>query len=144
MNQSASPPSAAAPEDLPSAPCLEEQAWGPLTLTREGILLLDAAGSVTAANARALELLRCTLPALTGHSFWLAVPAEVAAQHQDITEQVLRYSERHAFIAHQKPEKARLNTLSDGILLGMLSIFGRPAQSSACSACWKTANAITS
>ena len=106
MNQPASPPSDSAQESLPSSSCLDEQAWDPLRLTHEGILLLDAAGIVTAANARALELLHCTLPALSGHSFWAAIPPEVAAQHQDITEQVLLNSDRHVFIAHQRAQKS--------------------------------------
>ena len=81
-----------------------ELAWGPLDLSNDGIVLLDANGRITDANARALALLQCTLPAVSGGDFWDAVPQEVAEQHESATGQALSSSARYSFVANQKFE----------------------------------------
>ncbi|MBK5205479.1 MAG: PAS domain-containing protein [Polaromonas sp.] len=78
-----------------------ELAWRPLDLANDGIVLLDESGKITEANARALELLRCTLPSVSGRDFWDAVPEEIAEQHQSATDKALSTSARHAFVANQ-------------------------------------------
>ncbi|MDP2257443.1 MAG: ATP-binding protein [Polaromonas sp.] len=79
-------------------------AWDPLDLANDGIVLLDGNGRITDTNARALALLQCTLPAVSGRDFWDAVPNEIAAQHESATVKALQTSARHAFVAHQKFE----------------------------------------
>lgn len=79
-------------------------AWGPLGLVNDGIVLLDAEGQITDANARALELLQCTLASVLGRDVWEAIPEEIAEQHESATTKALRASPRHAFVAHQKFE----------------------------------------
>jgi PAS domain S-box-containing protein len=78
-----------------------ELAWGPLDLADEGVVLLDVSGKISEANDRALELLHCTLPAVSGRDFWDAVPEEIAEQHQSATDKVMSSSARHAFVANQ-------------------------------------------
>lgn len=81
-----------------------ELAWRPMDLANDGIVLLDENGQITEANARALELLRCTLPSVSGRDFWDAVPEEIAEQHQSATDKALSTSARHAFVANQSFE----------------------------------------
>lgn len=78
-----------------------ELAWRPADLANDGIVLLDESGQITEANARALELLHCTLPSVSGRDFWDAVPEEIAEQHQSATDKALSTSARHAFVANQ-------------------------------------------
>ena len=83
-----------------------QQGWGPLDLTHDGIVLLDDKGSVLDANARALEFLHGTLSDVSGYDFWDVVPQEIAEQHQNATDQALRSSVRHTFLAHQSFENS--------------------------------------
>lgn len=78
--------------------------WTPLGLANDGMVRLDARGRITDANARALELLQCTLEAVSGRDFWDAVPEEIAEQHESATTKALQASARHAFVAHQRFE----------------------------------------
>ncbi|MDO9215645.1 MAG: PAS domain S-box protein, partial [Lacisediminimonas sp.] len=78
--------------------------WTPLGLANDGMVRLDARGRITDANARALELLQCTLEAVSGRDFWDAVPEEIAEQHENATTKALQASARHAFVAHQRFE----------------------------------------
>jgi PAS domain S-box-containing protein len=78
--------------------------WSPLELTDDGIVLVDGNGLITAANAKALELLHCTLPAVSGRELWGAVPEEIAEQHESATVKALLTSARHVFVAHEKFE----------------------------------------
>jgi PAS domain S-box-containing protein len=94
----------AANSTLPST----QQGWGPLDLTLDGILLLDDKGLILDANAQALELLHCSLPAVSGHDFWDVVPQEIAEQHQDATDLALGSSDRYSFTAHQSFENSRV------------------------------------
>ncbi|MCJ7799060.1 MAG: PAS domain-containing protein, partial [Polaromonas sp.] len=79
-------------------------AWGPLGLVNDGIVLLDAGGYITDANARALELLQCTLASVSGRDVWEVIPEEIAEAHERATDKALQASPRHAFVAHQKFE----------------------------------------
>ena len=94
----------------PELPCaqpageLAKQAWGVLDLSFEGIMVLDENVGILHANARALELLQCTLAAVSGRDFWDAVPPEIAEQHQNATDQALISSTRHSFVGYQKFE----------------------------------------
>jgi len=81
-----------------------ELGWGPLEQAGDGTVLLDGQGRITEANARALELLHCALPALAGLDFWEAVPEDITEQHQSATGQALTFAARHAFVAHDKFE----------------------------------------
>lgn len=88
-----------------SGPCGSKAlAWDSLELANEGIVLLDENGRISHANARALALLQCTLPAIFGRDVWDAVPKEIAAQHEGATVKALLTSARHVFVAHQKFE----------------------------------------
>ena len=80
------------------------QAWGPLDLTYDGIVLLDEALVVTAANARALEFLCCMLPAVLGRGFWQMVPPEVAMAHEFSTHEALKNGVQHAFTVQHRLE----------------------------------------
>lgn len=86
---------------LPSAAGL---AWSSLDLASEGIVLLDGAGRITIANAQAMALMRCTLPAVIGRDFWDAVPEEIAELHQDATGMALSASGHHTFVGNMKFE----------------------------------------
>ena len=79
-------------------------AWEALELSSDGIMVLDEKTAIIHSNARALALLRCALPDVSGCQFWDAVPEEVAEQHQDATDQALLASTQHSFVAHQKFE----------------------------------------
>ena len=79
-----------------------DRAWGPLDLTDDGIVLLDAKFAITDANALALELLQSALSAVSGREIWDVLPEEIAEQYQAATEQALGKSARHTFVAHQK------------------------------------------
>ncbi|MEO5660284.1 MAG: ATP-binding protein [Polaromonas sp.] len=92
----------AASSSLPST----QQGWGPLDLTLDGIVLLDDKGNIRDANARALEFLHNSLPAMTGYDFWDVVPQEIAEQHQNATDEALRSSERYTFVVHQNFENS--------------------------------------
>ncbi len=76
--------------------------WGPLDLTGDGIVLLDAKLAITDANALALELLQSTRSALAGREFWDIVAEEIAEQHQGATESALASAVQHCFVAHQQ------------------------------------------
>ncbi|MDO8458849.1 MAG: ATP-binding protein [Burkholderiaceae bacterium] len=78
--------------------------WSPLGLANDGTVRLDGRGCITDANARALELLQCTLAAVSGRDIWDAVPEEIAEQHESATINALQTSGRHAFVAHQRFE----------------------------------------
>ena len=75
--------------------------WGPLDLTGDGIVLLDAAQCITDANALALDFLQSTQSAVAGREFWDTVPETMAEQHQGVTEQALASAPQHRFVAHQ-------------------------------------------
>ena len=81
-----------------------ELGWSPLGLANDGMVRLDGRGRITDANARALELLQCTLTAVAGRDFWEAVPEEIAEQHESAATKALQTSTRHAFVAHQRFE----------------------------------------
>ena len=76
--------------------------WGPLDLTSDGIVLLDARQFITDANERALELLQSTHSAVTGREFWDILPEQIAEQYQDATEHALAGAQQHRFVAHQE------------------------------------------
>ncbi|MBT9476965.1 ATP-binding protein [Polaromonas sp.] len=78
--------------------------WSPLGLANDGMVRLDGSGRITDANARALELLQCTLEAVSGRDIWDAVPEEIAEQHESATIKAMQTSGRHAFVAHQRFE----------------------------------------
>lgn len=81
------------------------QAWGaPLGLVSDGVVLLDGDGRITDANARALELLQCTLAAVSGRDVWEVIPEEIAEQHESATVNALQAAPRHTFVAHQEFE----------------------------------------
>jgi PAS domain S-box-containing protein len=83
-----------------------QQGWGVLDLTLDGIVLLDHKGIILDANTRALEFLHSALSAVSGHDLWDVVPQEIAKQHQEATDQALRSSARHTFLAHQSFENS--------------------------------------
>ena len=93
---------AAASSALPAAP----KSWGPLDLTKDGIVLLDGKGNVLDANLRALELLHGKLPEISGYDFWDVVPQEIAEQHQEATSKALGAAVKYSFIAHQNFENS--------------------------------------
>ncbi|OGA95712.1 MAG: PAS domain-containing sensor histidine kinase [Burkholderiales bacterium RIFCSPHIGHO2_12_FULL_61_11] len=76
-------------------------AWRPADLANDGVVRLDQSGQITEANARALGLLHCTLPSVSGRDFWDAVPEEIAEQHRSATDRALSSSARHAFVGNQ-------------------------------------------
>ncbi|MBC7610283.1 MAG: PAS domain S-box protein [Polaromonas sp.] len=84
------------------------KAWGPLDLTGEGLVLLNAKGQITEINAQALRFLNCILPDLTGRDFWDAVPPEIVNEHQSSTGRALASSAQHVFVVHNKFEGAWL------------------------------------
>ena len=86
------------PRDTASAAM---QDWGPLDLTGDGIVLLDAAQAIMDANALALELLQSTHAAVAGREFWDILPEQIAEQYQDATTQALANASQHRFVAHQ-------------------------------------------
>ncbi|MEO7400290.1 MAG: ATP-binding protein [Polaromonas sp.] len=92
------------PDSAPggTGPAVNAPDWGPLDLTSDGIVLLDARLSITDANALALELLQSTRSAVTGREFWDILPEQIAEQHQGATEQALGHLPRHSFVAHQE------------------------------------------
>ncbi|WP_332775472.1 ATP-binding protein [Polaromonas sp.] len=75
-----------------------------LELANEGILILDDACQITAANSRAQVILRSTLPSLTGADFWDVVSEDVAKQHQRPTSKALKSSSSHVFVAYHRFE----------------------------------------
>lgn len=75
--------------------------WRPTDMANDGVVRLDEGGRITELNARALELLHCTLPDVSGRDFWDVVPEEIAEQHQSATDKALSTSARHAFVANQ-------------------------------------------
>ncbi|MFZ3139541.1 sensor histidine kinase [Polaromonas sp.] len=83
-----------------------QPAWGPLDLTLDGIVLLDEKAVILDANARALEFLHSSLPAITGYSLWDVVSQEVAREHEDATEVALASSALYSFIAHESFENS--------------------------------------
>jgi PAS domain S-box-containing protein len=80
------------------------QSWGLLDLSSEGIVVLNEAQVVTAANARALEFLCCLLPAVAGHDFWQVVPPEVALAHEFAAHEALKSGAQYVFTVHHKLE----------------------------------------
>ena len=80
------------------------QAWEALEFSSDGILVLDEASVIVRCNGRALELLQCGLSNVSGCDFWDAVPAQIAEQYQDTTDEALRLSPGHTFVAHQEFE----------------------------------------
>jgi PAS domain-containing protein len=113
-----------------------ELAWGPLDLADEGVVLLDVSGKITETNDRALELLHCTLPAVSGRDFWDAVPEEIAEQHQSATDKAMSSSAYHAFVANQAFEGSWVEYTFRRQRSGPLR--------KGCSSRWRTASAITS
>lgn len=89
------------PDDPPQARD-HARDWGPLDLTSDGIVLLDAAQAITDANALALTLLQSTRCAALGRNFWHIVPEQIAEQYQGTTEQALASAQPHRFVAHQE------------------------------------------
>jgi PAS domain S-box-containing protein len=85
-----------------SAQAENAREWGPLDLTGDGIVLLDAKLAITDANALALELLQSTQSAVVGREFWDIVSEEIAEQHQGATEAALASAVQHSFVAHQQ------------------------------------------
>lgn len=78
-----------------------DQGWGPLDLCTDGIVLLDAQWTVTAANAPALELLQSTLSAVLTQEIWDILPEALAESQQDAAEQALRAAASYSFVDHQ-------------------------------------------
>ncbi len=76
--------------------------WGPLDLTSDGIVLLDARQAITDANRLAFVLLQSTRSAVAGRNFWDIVPEKIAEAHHGATEQALANAGRHSFVVHQK------------------------------------------
>ena len=83
-----------------------QQRWGPMDLTLDGIVLLDASGTVIDANLMALELLRTSMPAIIGQNLWDVVSQEGASQHEDASEIALAESERYVFVIHESFENS--------------------------------------
>ena len=86
------------------ADALAMQAWEALELSSEGIMVLDNKFVLIHSNTQALALLQCTLADVSGRDFWEAVPAKIAEQHQEATEQALLCSTQCSFVGHQKFE----------------------------------------
>jgi signal transduction histidine kinase len=75
-----------------------------LDLATEGIMLLDPAGRILAANSRAHELAHSALAALPGNEFWEALPEHIAEEHRGGAEQALAAGDTHQFVAHHEFE----------------------------------------
>lgn len=91
-----------------SPPEQSREAWDVLDLSSDGIMVLDEKAVIIHSNARALALLQCTLPDMSGCDFWDAVPPETAAQFQEATDQALLDSTMHSFVAHRKFENTSI------------------------------------
>ena len=136
--------------EAPDWPCVKPasasatQAWKALELTSDGVMVLDEKAVIIHSNTRALGLLRCTLPDVSGCDFWDAVPAEVAEEYQDATDLALLSSVRHSFVAHQKFENTSVEYTFRRQSPGYVSTSGKLVQPKGCSASSTIANATTS
>lgn len=84
----------------------ERQQRDPMDLTLDGIVQLDTSGAIVEANLKALELLRTSLAASSGHNLWDVVPQEVASQHEEASELALAESARYVFVVHESFENS--------------------------------------
>lgn len=71
-----------------------------LELASQGIIALDAGGTIVALNRQAQALMHSTGASLSGMEFWEAVPELVAENHRSVAEQALRSGLAHVFVAH--------------------------------------------
>ena len=92
---------AAAPTDALAG---QDLAQSLIDLSAEGLVLLDAKGSVTMANSRALGLLRCEGAALKGADFWDAFSDAVAEKHQREATRALIGGREYTFLDFQEFE----------------------------------------
>jgi PAS domain S-box-containing protein len=67
-------------------------------LSSEGILVLDAAGTVLRANRRAHELMRGLLVPLEGAAFWDTLPEDVAEEHHAHARRALQSGRAYTFL----------------------------------------------
>jgi PAS domain-containing protein len=81
--------------DLAASPSLQD-----LDLAGHGIVLVDGNGRITALNAAAVRLLRCSESAALGGDFWDTVADEISELHRQATDQTVLAKGHYAFQAH--------------------------------------------
>ncbi|MDB5892061.1 MAG: sensor signal transduction histidine kinase [Polaromonas sp.] len=79
---------------------------GAFDFISDGMVVLSRGGLITQANAKALAILRTSLPEVIGKDLWDVVPLEVAERHQSETDRAVRARGEHTFVVNFKFEDA--------------------------------------